>query len=33
LSFPQGVELKLLALERLLDLHPEWRGQLVLVQV
>ncbi|KAG2439617.1 hypothetical protein HXX76_004969 [Chlamydomonas incerta] len=29
----KGVELKLLALERLLDTHPEWRGQLVLVQI
>ncbi len=29
----QGVELKLLALDRLLEQHPEWRGQLVLVQV
>ncbi|KAG2502215.1 hypothetical protein HYH03_000701 [Edaphochlamys debaryana] len=29
----KGVELKLLALDRLLDQHPEWRGQLVLVQI
>lgn len=29
----KGIELKLLALERLLDMHPEWRGKLVLVQV
>ncbi|KXZ45849.1 hypothetical protein GPECTOR_50g643 [Gonium pectorale] len=29
----KGVELKLLALERLLEQHPEWRGQLVLVQI
>ncbi|KAG2429730.1 hypothetical protein HYH02_013987 [Chlamydomonas schloesseri] len=28
-----GVELKLLALERLLYTHPEWRGQLVMVQI
>ena len=29
----KGVELKLLAVERLLDAHPEWRGRLTLVQV
>ena len=29
----KGIELKLLALERLLEMHPEWRGKLVLVQV
>ena len=29
----KGIELKLLALERVLDYHPEWRGRLVLVQV
>lgn len=29
----KGIELKLLALERVLELHPEWRGKLVLVQV
>lgn len=29
----KGIELKLLAVERVLDYHPEWRGRLVLVQV
>jgi trehalose-6-phosphate synthase len=29
----KGIELKLAALERVLDYHPEWRGRLVLVQV
>ena len=29
----KGIELKLLALERVLDRHPEWRGRLTLVQV
>ena len=29
----KGIELKLLALEQVLDHHPEWRGKLVLVQV
>lgn len=29
----KGIELKLQALERLLDMHPEWRGKLVLVQI
>ena len=29
----KGIELKLLALERVLDHHAEWRGRLVLVQV
>jgi len=29
----KGIELKLQAFEELLDLHPEWRGKLVLVQV
>ena len=29
----KGIELKLQALERLLDHHAEWRGRLVLVQV
>jgi hypothetical protein len=29
----KGIELKLLALERVLDYHPEWRGRLTLVQV
>ena len=29
----KGIELKLAAMERVLDYHPEWRGRLVLVQV
>lgn len=29
----KGIELKLMAVERVLDHHPEWRGKLVLVQV
>ncbi len=29
----KGIELKLQALERVLDHHAEWRGRLVLVQV
>jgi len=29
----KGVELKMLAVERVLDAHPEWRGRLTLVQV
>ncbi|KAK9815725.1 hypothetical protein WJX72_008591 [[Myrmecia] bisecta] len=29
----KGIELKLQAVERVLDHHPEWRGRLVLVQV
>ena len=29
----KGVELKMLAFERVLDAHPEWRGRLTLVQV
>ena len=29
----KGIELKLLALERVLDYHPEWRGRLALIQV
>ena len=29
----KGIELKLQALDRLLDMHVEWRGKLVLVQV
>ena len=29
----KGIELKLHALERVLDHHPEWRGRLVLLQV
>ena len=29
----KGIELKLLALEQVLDHHSEWRGKLVLVQV
>jgi trehalose 6-phosphate synthase/phosphatase len=29
----KGIELKLLALERVLDHHPEWRGKLTLIQV
>lgn len=29
----KGIELKLLALEQLLEYHAEWRGKLVLVQV
>ena len=29
----KGIELKLLALEQVLDQHAEWRGKLVLVQV
>lgn len=29
----KGIELKLLALEQLLEHHREWRGKLVLVQV
>lgn len=29
----KGIELKLLALEQVLDHHPEWRGVLTLVQV
>lgn len=29
----KGIELKLLAFERVLDFHPEWRGKLVLVQM
>lgn len=29
----KGIELKLMAFERLLDQHPEYRGKLVLVQV
>jgi trehalose 6-phosphate synthase/phosphatase len=29
----KGIEMKLLAFERLLDFHEEWRGSLVLVQV
>ena len=29
----KGIELKLLAVERVLDHHPEWRGRLTLVQV
>ena len=29
----KGIELKLLAVERVLDHHPEWRGKLVLIQV
>lgn len=29
----KGIEMKLLAFERLLDLHEEWRGSLVLVQI
>ena len=29
----KGIELKLQAVERVLDHHPEWRGRLVLLQV
>ena len=29
----KGIELKLLAVERVLEHHPEWRGRLVLIQV
>lgn len=29
----KGIELKLLALEQVLDHHTEWRGKLCLVQV
>lgn len=29
----KGIELKLMAVERVLDHHPEWRGKLVLIQV
>ena len=29
----KGIELKLLALEQVLEYHSEWRGKLVLVQV
>lgn len=29
----KGIELKMLAVERVLDAHPEWRGRLTLVQV
>ena len=29
----KGIELKLQAVERVLDHHPEWRGRLTLVQV
>lgn len=29
----KGIELKLLALEQVLDHHSEWRGKLVLVQI
>lgn len=29
----KGIEMKFLAFERVLDLHEEWRGKLVLVQV
>jgi trehalose 6-phosphate synthase/phosphatase len=29
----KGIEMKLLAFERLLDFHEEWRGRLILVQV
>jgi len=29
----KGIELKLLALEQVLDQHAEWRGKLILVQV
>lgn len=29
----KGIELKLMAVERVLQHHPEWRGKLVLIQV
>eukprot|EP00955_Chlamydomonas_euryale_P023786 250683-Chlamydomonas_euryale.AAC.1 len=29
----KGIELKLLAFERLLHMHPEWHGKLALVQI
>jgi trehalose 6-phosphate synthase/phosphatase len=29
----KGIDLKLLAFERLLDIHEDWRGRLVLVQI
>ena len=29
----KGIELKLMAVEQVLDHHPEWRGKLVLIQV
>ncbi len=29
----KGIELKLLAYQRLLEAHPEWVGKLVLVQI
>lgn len=29
----KGIELKLMAVERVLDHHPEWRGKLVLIQI
>lgn len=29
----KGIELKLQAFERLLEMHPEWHGKLALVQV
>ncbi len=29
----KGIELKLQAVERVLDHHPEWRGRLTLLQV
>lgn len=29
----KGIELKIQAVERVLDHHPEWRGKLTLLQV